>query len=122
LSDGYKPSTAVDREPVGWRKILALVLCVLAYMTPLFWMWSVTGYPDSFGVHITAHGRAGLIESWGYSYLLLNRHYVLDLLLFAYMWTPAVPVLAWLGGIVWQAHLYKSTKRSANASRSSDVI
>lgn len=76
----------------SWWKVL---LGTLAYMIPLFWLWNRTDYPDSLGVTITAHGKAGLLENWYYSYLLVERHRVMDDLTFLYMWAPILGLIAW---------------------------
>lgn len=99
--NGYRQSSFdPDAEPPtktaqkgNWWKI---ILWSAGYMIPLIWMWSRTDYPDSFGVHITAHGRAGLAESWYYSYLLLKRHHVLDVITFVYMWSIVIGLIAWI--------------------------
>src|SRR3569623_2169666 len=80
----------------GWRRSLKVVFLSLLYMIPLFWLWIHANYPDSLGVHITAHGKTGLLENWWYSYLLVERHQVLDVVTFLYMWAPAVVFLGWL--------------------------
>ncbi|MEO1969268.1 MAG: hypothetical protein ABGW87_11210 [Sphingomonadaceae bacterium] len=77
------------------RKTLLIVGLTLGYMVPLFWLWSATNFPDSFGVIIKAHGKAGLLEEWWYSYLLLSRPNALDLATFAYMWLPVVCLIGW---------------------------
>src|SRR6185437_7616763 len=71
------------QAPKGrWWKIL---LGSLAYFIPLFWLWNHIDFPDSLGIQITAHGKAGLLENWYYSYLLVERHRILDVFAFAYM-------------------------------------
>lgn len=75
--------------------MLTTFAIVIPYMIPLFWMWSSADYPDSFGVKITAHGKAGLFENWWYSYLLFRRPNVLDVALFCYMWAPVVGLVGW---------------------------
>jgi hypothetical protein len=99
--DGYRQDSfdldageSEVRQPKGrWWKVL---LATLAYMIPLFVLWDRTNYPDSLGVQITAHGKAGFLENWYYSYLLLQRHRALDVLTFAYMWAPIVGYVGWL--------------------------
>lgn len=99
---GYREEPDVFGEPprdtgmAAWKKASLTIAVVLGYMIPLFVLWTNTDYPDSLGVHITAHGKAGLIENWYYSYLLLERHHALDDLAFAYMWAPVVGFLGWL--------------------------
>lgn len=78
------------------RKILLIAGLTLGYMIPLFWLWSATNFPDSFGVVIKVHGKAGLLEEWWYSYLLLNRPNALDLATFAYMWLPIAGLIGWV--------------------------
>lgn len=90
-TEGYRP---VDKPArTNWWKT---ILFSLAYMIPLFWLWSSTDFPDSLGVHITAHGKAGLVEDWYYSYLLLQRHHVLDIITFIYMWSIIVGFVCWI--------------------------
>jgi hypothetical protein len=76
----------------SWWKTL---LVTLGYMIPLLWLWNRTDFPDSLGIHITAHGKAGLLENWYYSYLLVERHHILDDVAFAYMWAPIVGLVGW---------------------------
>lgn len=88
--DGYRQSSSEpEARPANWK----ILLWSLAYMIPLLWMWNLTDYPDSFGVEF-GRGKAGALESWYYSYLLLQRHHVLDVVTFIYMWAI---VAAFLG-------------------------
>ncbi|HVH86190.1 MAG TPA: hypothetical protein VM912_05660, partial [Terriglobales bacterium] len=87
-----EPPTNTARNGSWWK----LILWSLGYMIPLFWLWNRADYPDSFGVQITAYGKAGLMESWYYSYLLLQRHHVLDVITFIYMWSVVVGSIAWI--------------------------
>ena len=91
--EGFQPESDTVRAErrANWKMLLILI----PYMFPLFWLWNRTNFPDSFGVH-TDRGKAGVFESWYYSYLLLERHKPLDLVAFAYMWVPVVGVVAWL--------------------------
>jgi len=84
------------KKPGAWLRALKTIFCVLAYTFPLFWLWNRTGYPDSLGVHITAHGKCGLIEHWWYSYLLLERHRPWDVVLFVYTWAPVAGFIGWM--------------------------
>lgn len=86
-----------QEKPSRWRSGLKVFAVMLSYMIPLFWLWSKTGYPDSLGAHILARGKAGLIESWWYSYLLLGRDTSWDILTFVYMWLPVLGCVIWLG-------------------------
>jgi len=81
-----------------WRRLLLTVAIVIPYMLPMFWMWQRTGYPDSLGVHIAARGKAGVFESWWYSYLLVERGNAWDIILFGYMW---LPIIAFVGWLIW---------------------
>jgi len=92
VSGGYLEDDQ-DRKRRSWWKT---IIFTLAYMVPLFWLWSRTDFPDSLGVHITAHGNAGLLENWFYSYLLLERHRVLDDLTFLYMWMPVAGLILYV--------------------------
>jgi hypothetical protein len=87
---GYQPVDKAGRR--SWWKT---ILWTLAYMIPLFLLWSSTDFPDGLGVHIAAHGEAGLLENWYYSYLLIQRHHALDVLTFLYMWAPIVGIAGW---------------------------
>jgi hypothetical protein len=91
-----------NKKQSRWRDTLKVMFVVLLYMVPLFWMWGRTGFPDDLGVHITAHGKAGLLESWWYSYLLLERHRPWDLVTFAYMWAAAAGILGWVAWVIMQ--------------------
>lgn len=93
--DEFDPNAGETRKKTNWRSWWMTVLCTLAYMIPLFWLWIHIDFPDSLGVHITAHGRAGLLENWYYSYLLVERHHILDDVAFAYMWAPIVGLVGW---------------------------
>ena len=85
------------KQPYPWRKTLLTLGGTCAYMAVLFWLWSASGRPKSFGISITAHGRVGLFENWYYSYLLLGRPGLADYATFLYMWAPVVGFVAWLG-------------------------
>ncbi|MXP30098.1 hypothetical protein GRI58_14915 [Porphyrobacter algicida] len=84
------------RKRKSWRQKLVLIGGTIAYMVPLFWLWGKAHFPDSFGIVIDAHGRAGLLEEWWYSYLLLNRPNAIDLVTFAYMWLPVAGLIGWV--------------------------
>ena len=91
---GYRDGTD-DYSPLAphfWR--VTTVALVLAYMLPLVGLWSLTDFPSSFGIHIAAHGAAGLLRNWYFSYLLIERHEVLDVLTFLWMWLPLVVLVA----------------------------
>jgi hypothetical protein len=90
--EGYQPVDKAARS--SWWKT---ILFSIAYMIPLFWLWNSTDFPDSLGIHITAHGKTGLLENWYYSYLLLQRHRLIDVVTFIYMWAIVVGFLVWLG-------------------------
>ena len=79
------------------RRNLLLFAAVLAYIVPLFWLQGKAHYPDSFGLHLLAHGRGRLIEEYYDSYVLIERRHLWDVVLFLYMWAPAVAGLAWIG-------------------------
>ena len=96
-----RPDSDLGKKPKGgWRQNLTIIVGTVAYMIPLFWLWDRDGYPDGLGVHITAHGKVGMIENWWYSYLLVERHQGLDIALFLYMWAP---LLAVIGYFAWPA-------------------
>jgi hypothetical protein len=61
---GYQPA-----DKAALRNWWRAVIIALVSMVPLFWLWDRTGFPDELGIHIDAHGKAGLPESWFYSYL-----------------------------------------------------
>lgn len=81
-----------------WDNALKTLLVMLCYMPPMFWLWSKTDFPKSFGIRITAHGKGAVLEEWWYSYLLLERHHVWDILTFAYMWAP---LIGFVGYLLW---------------------
>ncbi|WP_375380995.1 hypothetical protein [uncultured Sphingomonas sp.] len=87
-----------EKKSGSWRKNLAIIFGTLVYMLPLFWLWQKTGYPESLGFRITARGKGGLIENWWYSYRLIERHNIWDVVAFVYMWAAVVGIVAWL---VW---------------------
>jgi hypothetical protein len=88
--EGFSPSV----RPRFGR--LTTILFMVLYFVPLFILQSLTDFPNSFGVHEMSHGRGRALEDWFYSYLLLQRHQVLDVITFAYMWAPIVGFIAWL--------------------------
>lgn len=94
MSDKDQETTA---KPSRWRQALKTIFFAVLYMVPLLWLWNKTDYPRSFGIHITAHGKAGLLENWWYSYLLLKRHHLWDIAAFAYMWAAVAAIVGWLG-------------------------
>ena len=84
-----------QKASVNWKTWFVALGSSLAYMIPLEMLWTKSSFPDSFGVHITAHGQTGLLENWWYSYLLIQRHRLVDVATFAYMWLPVAGVAAW---------------------------
>jgi len=91
----------MKEAPKSWLHFQKILLIVGAYMIPLLALWMVTGYPDGFGVNIKSGGIGGLIENLWYSYLLLNHPSPLNVILFCYMWAPAVGLVIWVGrGVV----------------------
>jgi len=91
-----------ENKPSRWRQNLKVIVGTVTYMLPLFWLWNKDNYPDGFGVHITAHGKAGILESWWYSYLLVQRHHLWDIVLFVYMWAIVIAFAAWVIRGVWK--------------------
>ena len=100
-----------EKKQSRWRDALKTIVVVLLYLIPLFWLWSRTGYPDNLGVHITAHGKAGLLENWWYSYLLLERHQLWDIVTFAYMWTAVAAIIGW---VIWALMQDRKAKAAAD--------
>jgi len=94
-----QPETATESKPGFWRTNGPILFGAIGYMIPFFWLLGKTDFPDSFGIHITAHGKVGLFENWYYSYLLLQRHQPWDVILFLYMWAAVVGCVGWL---VWK--------------------
>jgi hypothetical protein len=69
----------------------------IAYVVPCFWLWSLIDYQDLIGARWTrSSGRGETLEEWYYSYLLLERHHVLDLITFVYMWAPLAGFVGWI--------------------------
>ena len=66
----------------------------IAYMIPLFFLWSKTGFPESFGV-AECHGKGCWIDDWYHSYLLVEQHSLLDIVTFLYMWAPIVALVGY---------------------------
>jgi hypothetical protein len=93
--------------------VLRVFAGVIAYMIPLFWLWNRTDFPDGLGVHITAHGKVGLLENWWYSYLLVERHRPWDLVTFAYMWAVVAGFVAWIGWALWRDRQGKNAAEEA---------
>ncbi|MBW8753334.1 MAG: hypothetical protein JF595_04165 [Sphingomonadales bacterium] len=91
-----------DKKPSRWRENIKIIIGTIVYMLPLFWLWNKDNYPDGFGIHITAHGKAGLLESWWYSYLLIERHRFWDVVLFIYMWAAVIAVASWVIRAIWK--------------------
>ena len=99
---GYRQSSfdqnagePVNKPPKGrWWKI---ILFAFAWVVPSFWLMSEVRYPDSFGVHYqSSTGRGQTAEQFYYSYLLLERHHLLDVITFAWMWAPLVGIIGWI--------------------------
>ena len=69
-----------------------------AYMIPLVGLWIWTDYPDGLGGHIDGFQwwTGKLVGYYYYSYLLLERHRLLDLVTFIYMWAPVAAGTVWL--------------------------
>ena len=78
---------------------------LFVYAVSLVWLWNRTGFPDSLGVQ-TGDGRMSVLENWYYSYLLLQRHQVLDVVTFIYMW-------AFIGFFGWLAYKFRKAKSDA---------
>ena len=97
MGDLQEPAPGAEKPKRIWRQNLLLIGGTLGYMILLFCLWGETGRPESFGIRITAHGKAGLLENWYYSYLLLDRPDFWDILTFLYMWAPVAAGLMWLG-------------------------
>ena len=94
-----QPETVMEKKQGFWRKNGPIIFGTIGYMIPFFWLLDKTDFPDSFGIRITAHGKAGLLENWYYSYLLLQRQQPWDIILFLYMWA----IVAWcVGWLVWK--------------------
>ena len=89
--EGYQP---VDKP--GLRSWWKTIIGVGAYIIPLFWLQSKTGFPESFGIHETSHGKGRMLEDWYYSYVFLERHTFLDVVTFLYMWAPVAGFVGWL--------------------------
>ena len=78
-------------KPKGrWKWVVG----TLAYMALVFWFWSMTDFPDSFGVQ-ECRGRGCIFEDWYHSYLLIERHRLLDIATFLVMWVPIVGYIAY---------------------------
>lgn len=102
---GYREEPDVFGDPpkdtgmVWWKKALLTIGCIIVYMIPLIMLWTKSDYPDSLGVRITAMGKAGMIEHWWYSYLLVERHHPVDLVTFVYMWMPVAAYAGWIASV-----------------------
>jgi len=100
MTDGYRPDeidSVVDQLPntsKRWSR-WKTVFVMLAYVAGLLWLWIQTDFPNSLGVQIAARGKVGAIEDWYYSYLLIERHRVLDVVAFLYMWGPIAGFIGW---------------------------
>lgn len=97
------PDFAPEKKGYPWRKALLTFAGTIGYMIPLFWLWNRARWPEGFGITITAHGKAGLIENWYYSYLLIERPSLIDDVIFLYMWAPVVGFAGWLGLTLYSA-------------------
>jgi hypothetical protein len=93
--DSFDPNAGEPevQQPNGlrWKSLVG----TLAYIGALFWLKNLTGYPDSFGVHETCTGKGCIFDDWYYSYLFMERHRPLDVLVFVYMWAPLAALIAW---------------------------
>jgi len=105
---GQEPAKATGK----WHKNLAVIGITIAYMIPLFWLWTETGWPEKFGIRIVAYGKAGLFENWYYSYLLLRRPSLINDFTFGYMWAPILGFAGWLAWVLFR----QITRSDANGS------
>ena len=95
----YRAKTEIygdDDDPVQRSAWLKRTLFFGGYVVILIWLWAETDFPHSLGVDIAAHGKAGALLSWYYSYLLLERHALLDIVTFAFMWAPVAGFAWWI--------------------------
>jgi hypothetical protein len=82
-----------ERRGRGWKQLVFAV----AWVIPTFWLMGQDDYPDSFGVHYQSKtGRGQTAEDFYYSYLLLQRHHVLDVITFAFLWAPFLGLIGWI--------------------------
>jgi len=80
-------------EPKGrWWKILLLTV---VWVVPTFWLKDKIGYPTSFGVE-RCHGRGCYLDDLYHSYLLVERHQLLDIATFLLIWAPFLGVIGWI--------------------------
>jgi hypothetical protein len=84
-----------QKAAINWKRWFIALCSGVAYAIPLEILWTKCRYPDSLGVQITDHGKAGMLEKWWYSYLLIQRHRPLDVATFAYMWLPIAGLIGW---------------------------
>jgi hypothetical protein len=76
------------------RGTIAFWAAVLAWGVGIAALSVLAKYPGSFGMRFGS-GRAGLIETFLYSYLLVERHHWWDIALIAWMWGPLLGLAAW---------------------------
>lgn len=99
------PESTPGKPKGKWRQTLLMIVGIIGYMIPLFWLWSSIDWPKGFGITITAHGKAGLIENWYYSYLLLRRPSLIDDFTFLYMWIPVAGFVGWFGWSLYRKRM-----------------
>jgi hypothetical protein len=99
---GYREDNFdLDEEPeakaIKSRRGWIIFLLVLLWVGPSFWLMDQDGYPESFGIHYhSMSGRGQTAEQFYYSYVLLQRHHVLDVITFAWMWAPLIGTVIWV--------------------------
>ena len=105
-------------ETEGYQNTVVLLPTLIAYFVPLFYLWNKVDYPESLGLGSFDNGRAGVFESWWYSYKLLGRHHVWDLILFVYMWLGPALIGTWF--VRWQATQKKASSQENDAATPDD--
>jgi hypothetical protein len=90
---GEEPEVRAAKSRRGW----IVFLFALVWIGPSILLMDQDGYPDSFGIHYHSRtGRGQTFEQFVDSYVLLQRHHVLDVITFAWIWAPLVGAIGWV--------------------------
>jgi hypothetical protein len=90
---GEDPEARAARSRRSWIRFLL----VLPWAGVSFLLMDQDGYPDSFGIHYhSTTGKGMVVEQFYDSHVLVQRHHLLDIITFAWMWAPLVGAIGWV--------------------------
>lgn len=95
--DNFDLTEEPEARAAKSRRAWIIFLFALLWAGPSFLLMDQDGYPESFGIHYhSTSGRGQTFEDFYYSYVLLQRHHLLDVITFVWMWAPLVGILVWV--------------------------